>query len=305
MMKNIFENFKKNNMDCSKHLILSGVLTLPHPNTVKYAGKAETWLIYDIPVTLWSEYFSLAQKLAPFTISVGSGHGSIERFLQMTLWPIPIIVPVDPEPDSFIYVRSCHKLPVLTPPMFNVIDELIQLNPSLIGHVNVTLIWPSPITTDNKKPYDMEAIEKLKPRGVFALFGVDGSSGSRDFRRWIKTQTDYVVVRRCESISISTSTLFCHPDVIKKVLIVLIRKDCTLAALKPVFSVYNSQEDFDIAHRYFDEAVELAKLDEKSRNSILQRQKISRSYASLSKLMNEGKGNKQFLAHALHCLNYR
>lgn len=269
-------------MNCNEHLILSGVLTLPYPALIEHAGKAKMWLLHDIPASIWCEYFSLAQILAPFTISVGSGMGSIERFLQTAIWPIPIIVPVDPSPDSFTYVRGGRKLSVLTPPMFNVIDELIQLNSRLIGHVNVMLIWPSPTTSSiEENPYDMEAVEKLKPRGIFALFATDGSSGSEIFQKWIKTQTDYVVVRKCKSLSISTTTLFCHPDTIKKVLIVLIRKDCDLAKLKPVFSVYNSSEDFDEAHRHFDEAAELAKLSPMIRNNILQRKLVSKLYTEI------------------------
>lgn len=275
-------------MNYMKSLILTGKHSTTWPSVVEHTDKIKLDLIYDIPVALWLEYFALAQRIAPFTISVGSGLGAIEAYLQANLWPIPIFVPVDPAPLSYDTSSTTSTHQIIMPPMFNVIDELIQLNPRLIGHVNVALIWPTPMV-DPASSYDMEAVTKLRPRAIFTLVGIDGSAGSRTFLGWLKTQTDYVVIRRCESVSIKKSTLFYYPDEVRAVLMVLVRKDCFYASIPPEFSQYYSRDDFALARRHFDEEAELTKLTPAQRRDIGSKKAIVMMYL-LGKMINRAGG---------------
>lgn len=255
----------------------SGVFSTTRPELVLAKGGVVIPLIYHIPVRCWLEYFALAQQIAPFTISVGSGRGQIESFCQSKLDPIPIFIPIDPAPLSYNYDDSSFRLPLSIPPMFNVVDELIELNPRLIGHVNLALIWPNPDRISSH-PYDMEAIKKLRPRAIFTLIGADSSAGSKVFHRWLKSQTEYTLVRRCSSIMINDISLFCHPDQVIPCLMVLIRNDCVPSGMTLQTETYYTPKDFDLAHQKFDENAFLAKLSPAAQSTMIYRRITSYTY---------------------------
>lgn len=130
-------------------------------------------------------------------VSVGSGNGTVEHYIQSKLsTPTPIIC-IDPEPES--WSGAFPTTGKFIPPMFGTVSEaLIGDTLDLVDQCTLMMIWPnpppenaidhgSPNEDDWSRflPYDLEAIQKLRPKTIFIYYDATGSSGSSWLQTWL------------------------------------------------------------------------------------------------------------------------
>lgn len=103
-------------------------------------------------------------------VEVGSGDGRAAKwFLDRGC----DVICVDPAPAS--YYNDNHE--IVTQPKFADVNEVPE---SLIGKCALMLIRPTPCDA-----YDINALNRLKPRIVFAVYQADGADGSPGLHRWL------------------------------------------------------------------------------------------------------------------------
>jgi hypothetical protein len=110
-------------------------------------------------------------------ISVGSGNGYFEYLLEK-IFGIKIIC-IDPNPNLFLKKQDG---PFKVPEYPTVDDFLVE---NISEDCLLILNWPNPDTIPNnnksKDNYDVEAIKKLKPIGIFIIYEETGIAGSESF----------------------------------------------------------------------------------------------------------------------------
>jgi hypothetical protein len=126
-------------------------------------------------------------------ISVGSGNGYFEYLLE-AIFDINIIC-IDPKPNSFLKKNNSKLKEV----KYSTVDKFLEVESS--EDCLLILNWPSPNNINNddnddndnddndfkslklRKDYDVEAIEKLKPIGIFMIYEGSGVAGSEEFHK--------------------------------------------------------------------------------------------------------------------------
>jgi hypothetical protein len=131
----------------------------------------------------------------PF-VSIGSGIGTIEYLANIEFYRkynkniewicIDKYEPINYPPNAKYYIHEpLMKIDYLTT------DSLIENNPSIIDNCILFLNWCEP----NQSNYDYEAIIKLKPKAILALYEVfdgNGSAGGIEFYNWtINSSSEY------------------------------------------------------------------------------------------------------------------
>lgn len=98
-------------------------------------------------------------------------HFAVESCAKEINWRL-----CDPEPLSF---GSLGLLEPYAPVQFKNVQELIQQEPTIVGHCVLFLNWPEP----NDATYDYEAIQLLQPLAILAttelFLGLHGGGGSK------------------------------------------------------------------------------------------------------------------------------
>lgn len=111
-------------------------------------------------------------------ISVGSGNGAVEQYIERVNPEIPIIC-VDPKPYS--YLKYVYRNPD-----YAYTTELVNSNPYFVGNCILFLNWCNP----NDSDYDMRAVEMLKPLAIICIIetwnGGNGAAGGREFHQFIR-----------------------------------------------------------------------------------------------------------------------
>ena len=104
-------------------------------------------------------------------ISVGSGSGNIERRIireyRRSFGKDLHIILVDPDMNF-----SAD---------FKTVEDLIKQLPRLIGHCVLLIIWPLHSDAETDDGYDIDAVRRLQPNAVLALYETAGCSGSTNF----------------------------------------------------------------------------------------------------------------------------
>lgn len=106
-------------------------------------------------------------------ISVGSGNAYFEHLLKES-YNIPEIICIDPNPNSFLRANTG---PFIQPTFSTVDDLMLSNNRNTYKDSLLILNWVYP----NIGPYDVEAIQKLKPIRIFTIYENSGTAGSRNF----------------------------------------------------------------------------------------------------------------------------
>jgi hypothetical protein len=92
------------------------------------------------------------------------------------------IILIDPTPHIF------HAPALMRDPDYPHVDTLIEHNSEIIGNCSLLLNWIYPSET----PYDVEAIDKLKPIFIYSIFEGLGGAGSTEFHRdWLRYTPEY------------------------------------------------------------------------------------------------------------------
>tara|TARA_R110002072_G_scaffold45565_1_gene126637 strand:+ start:44716 stop:45474 length:759 start_codon:yes stop_codon:yes gene_type:complete len=125
------------------------------------------------------EYVDALAKTSCFAnlplISVGSGSALIENYLVKHT-DVKEVICVDPDPGSY------GEDPVLIKPKYARVDELIDAEPDLIGNCVLMIIKCNPMMK-----YDIEAINKLRPRMMFLMYRSDGADGGHAFHYFLES----------------------------------------------------------------------------------------------------------------------
>ena len=137
----------------------------------------------EIPYRTIASYFGRLPAELPI-VSVGCGPGTTEWKLKHKYglgdrrWIL-----VDPAPESFQkYPPGGHySLRVDA----DLVKNLIQKEPNLVGNCVLFLPWPSP--NDDAGNYDMEAVILLHPKAIILVFETVGSAGSHAMHTWLST----------------------------------------------------------------------------------------------------------------------
>ena len=148
----------------------------------------------------WALYFFLKSSIVFFAtflrnftkynkiISVGSGNGYFEYLLEK-IFGIKIIC-IDPYPNLFLEKQDGP----FKEPEYPTVDDFLVDNIS--EDCLLILNWPNPDTIPNNKSkdnYDVEAIKKLKPIGIFIIYEDTGIAGSVSFFSLRPHQNDGVL----------------------------------------------------------------------------------------------------------------
>lgn len=120
-----------------------------------------------------------SKQKPPYTISVGSGTGQVEYLLDRN------IICVDPQPESYNKYPTDGKC---IRPSYAYVDDLIKANPDVVGKCTVLIVWPLESKDQHaEQPYDMEAIDKLKPCHLLVIYEESGMSGSDSLYQFIRS----------------------------------------------------------------------------------------------------------------------
>lgn len=117
-------------------------------------------------------------KLGLPVVEVGCGDGAYIHW--MNTYYGTHVIGVDPRPGSY------GGLPVIRQPEFEIVADLVFKRPELIGECALLIIRPYPdgYHAKNRLPYDIEAVNLLKPKVMIFIYhsdGADGSSKLHDF----------------------------------------------------------------------------------------------------------------------------
>jgi len=113
-------------------------------------------------------------------ISVGSGTGFYEKLI-MDRVPETKIICIDNFHDTY------EKEKMVIKPEFSTVDDMIHVNPDISANCNLLLFWPysEGLMPKNGTPYDVGAINQLKPKKIIILYEEFGASGSDLLHAWL------------------------------------------------------------------------------------------------------------------------
>lgn len=111
-------------------------------------------------------------------VSVGSGNGHLEKLIQDKN-PELRIVTIDPDPLSF-YQEDSQEKKEYRPTDYETIQYLLQKEKKVELRNSILLLnWPTPpYDPCQVGTYDMEAIDKLRPKAVILIGELYGSGGN-------------------------------------------------------------------------------------------------------------------------------
>jgi SAM-dependent methyltransferase len=141
----------------------------------------------NIGLDLLSNYFKILAKDSSLIVSVGSGTGYVELFLEENL--NITITCIDPNPTSF------QKGSVKKVPNYSSVKDLINEHPDIIGKVNLFINWPSP---EKSGRFDLETIKLLKPRLCLCVIDTTGGAGSDLFLNYLKHKVPNIGKYLCD-----------------------------------------------------------------------------------------------------------
>ncbi len=145
---------------------------------LKYLNIALKSIGIDKCLNLFRQFLESFEILP--IISVGSGNAYFE-FLISHMRKREITC-VDPTPRSFrINARKNNHHTVFIEPKFSTVDQLISSNNhNQYNNCLLILNWPNPQNKNepDRLMYDLDAIIKLKPKGIFIIYESNGVSGS-------------------------------------------------------------------------------------------------------------------------------
>lgn len=174
-------------------------------------------LFADIPIPIHATYHQLMAKHCETIVSVGTGCGTVDSKLKQ-FWNRPCYL-VDPNLNQEkIWSRKGDQQRVLTPDFADV-NDLIAAHPEIVGECGVSIIYPFP----SAGPYDVEAIQLLKPRVIVLLYELHETSGSEELFEWLGTQEEYIEPGSYQSLDLSIRYQRLHPFI--NCLTILVRKD--------------------------------------------------------------------------------
>ena len=121
---------------------------------------------------------------------VGSGNGEFAKFLSTVIGHR--VITIDPLNYNFL------GKPATAPDFPSAYDYRASCQSE--QPLALVLNWPTPNSRDidpfTDKPYDISAIEILKPALIFLIYASCGASGSTQLSEWLETQDTYIVAER-------------------------------------------------------------------------------------------------------------
>jgi hypothetical protein len=156
---------------------MGNTLTIPHWNEERFEYVVEC--IKSLLEAYKDENLTL--------VSVGSGTGHYEkRIMEKCLLNRLLCV------DS--YADKHEEVEYVIKPEFKTVDDLLQDHANLIDNCILLLFWPYDQghmqELNPGHPYDIEAISKLKPKGIVVLYEEYGAAGSNEFHAWLSKYTN-------------------------------------------------------------------------------------------------------------------
>jgi len=154
--------------------------------------------IQHLGLDLLSDYF--AQLAGPASgedevviVSVGSGGGSVERYLEYRcLGGRRRVICVDSDPGSFQPPSSFDRAPDHA-----TCRDALRERPDLETRCHLFLNWASVCDPC----YDLEAIALLRPKRVLLAVETTGSGGSQSLLAWLRSLPDMQRMRRAHEFS--------------------------------------------------------------------------------------------------------
>ena len=125
-----------------------------------------------IGLPLLQRYFDTLKQNSKPIVSVGSGIGTVEKYLDVN----DSVICVDPDPFSYQIFELEPELSHL--PDYEYVEDLIKDNPGLVSNCNIFLNWPNPTIGKNECTFDIESIELLKPEILLIVMERTGGAGS-------------------------------------------------------------------------------------------------------------------------------
>jgi len=160
----------------------------------EHAGKYNRFInYYGLKATVENVRKSIDKILGQFPtidkiISVGSGTGYLEKFIEMAFRQKLQMICIDPDPTQF------SSEPIKREPDYPTVDEFLETRPVAPWNSIVLLNWPETRETHGAG-YDVDAIRKLNPLAVIIIYELDyidsGSAGSEALHRMRDTDTKY------------------------------------------------------------------------------------------------------------------
>ena len=149
-------------------------------NALKFFLQTEFIILYHIFYYFLNEKTN--SKKDRIIISVGSGNAYFE-YLFKEIFNIPEIICIDPEPYGFLPINKN----IFIEPRFQLVDNLMLSN-NRNNYKDSLLIlnWVYP----DIGPYDVEAIQKLKPIWIFIIYEETGIAGSEIFHTNFKNSPE-------------------------------------------------------------------------------------------------------------------
>lgn len=142
-----------------------------------------------IPYTLIKDYVLEASNDTNMIVSVGSGTGIIEKYIEDRI--DKNILCIDPNPESSVGMKyhGDTMKKIVKGPDYSCLHDFQKKNPN-IEKITLILIWTLPtdpfesiFESKESNDYDIEAIYKLNPENIVLLYDVTGISGSWYFHR--------------------------------------------------------------------------------------------------------------------------
>jgi hypothetical protein len=147
-----------------------------HPEFTSWNSKYINFFgLKNIGCLLFMKYIDTLNKNVPL-IDLGSGNGYISQFLYQNGFQV---IPIDP----LIHGKFAPALDsIIFPPYHETVNQLIKMNPDIVGNNNLLLNWCNP----NVDSYDYEAIHLLKPQNIVIITELTGASNSFKFHAWLR-----------------------------------------------------------------------------------------------------------------------
>lgn len=133
-----------------------------------------------------ADYVLSASEESDYIISVGSGCGQLENYIEKKIGKT--IICIDPKPESSIngnyHGNNCTK--IIKSPNYGMLDDFLNEVQTKDKKITLMLIWSPPNGYDGtNNDYDIEAIFKLKPSNIIILYDVTGCAGSSFLHYWL------------------------------------------------------------------------------------------------------------------------
>lgn len=140
--------------------------------------------LQQIGLNILLEYFIAIKTTTNCPIvSVGSGNGHVEKYIEKFLDRVEIIC-VDPVSEKDLYLLNMGaglSESEVKNPQFVCVEELLLLRPELVSNSTTFLNWSEP----NDSTYDYESVKALDSENVLVVFESTGSGGGKIMQQWL------------------------------------------------------------------------------------------------------------------------